>query len=182
MTVPADRVVTVLSVDDEPDVRALVRAVLEPAGYRVIEAGDGEGALAAIAAEPVDVILLDMRMPGMDGYQLLGRLHGRSSIPVVAVTGWSDPQALLLEARGGVVDHVAKPFTPAELEDAVEHALDRSGRELAVRGEALARSAGIHEAVLHLSEEIRSHEPPLEEHEDSLPTRVRAGLRRLIKL
>lgn len=168
----------ILAVDDDPAIRALIRAVLEPAGYSIIEASDGEAGLRAIEHEPVDLILLDMRMPGMDGYQFLGRLLGMANIPVVAVTGSGDCEGLLLEARGGVVDHLAKPFTPDQLEAAVEAALARSGDELASKREMMSRSAGVYESMLRLSEEARKEAQRVAAEPKPRPAGIRGLIRR----
>ena len=105
----------VLVVDDDAAVRALVRAVLEGAGYAVREAGDGAAALRlALEARPA-LILLDLGLPGMDGRQILAAYHQGPGphAPVVLMTGAEDTAAD--EAAGGAAGHLRKPFVRADL-------------------------------------------------------------------
>ena len=119
--------VRVLLVDDEEDIRLLVRLTLQRAGLRVIEAGSGADALAILAAEPVDVVVLDVRMPEPDGWAVLDSMRERGTLArvgVVMMSAHADPamgeQAMRLGCRG----YVSKPFDPLELLAAVQHAAD----------------------------------------------------------
>ena len=103
-----------LVVEDDQSLRVVIRMILENAGYEVSEARNGRAALESIEAEPPDVILADMRMPIMNGIELVNHLRSdsrTSSIPVVLMSG------LLTDSDGSRVADaiVAKPFEPADL-------------------------------------------------------------------
>jgi DNA-binding response OmpR family regulator len=121
----------VLVVDDQAAIRLLCRVNLEAEGMEVIEADDGESGLAAARAERPDVILLDVMMPGMDGWQvaeLLVEGEETNQIPLVFLTARAE---LRDRARGlelGGVDYITKPFNPVELASVVENMLDRVRR------------------------------------------------------
>jgi signal transduction histidine kinase len=108
----------ILVVDDEPGTLALLTSILTEEGYRVRPADSGPLALASVAASPPDLILLDMRMPVMDGLEVCRQLKRRkesSEIPVVFVSGSTDAQARVDGLELGAVDFVIKPFDRAEL-------------------------------------------------------------------
>ncbi len=121
----------VLVVDDEAPIRLLCRVNLEAEGMEVIEAHDGESGLAAARAAKPDVILLDVMMPGMDGWQVAERLFEREEtkqIPLVFLTARAE---LRDRARGlelGGIDYITKPFNPVELASVVENLLERVRR------------------------------------------------------
>jgi CheY-like chemotaxis protein len=111
--------VRVLVVDDEPDIRATVSAMLEIEGYRVREAANGADALAAIENEPPDLILLDMRMPVLDGWGFAAELRRRGhAVPIVVMTAARD--AARWAADVAATAFVAKPFGYDDLMRAVE--------------------------------------------------------------
>jgi excisionase family DNA binding protein len=106
----------VLIVDDDTRLREFLRVSLEHAGYEVGEASNGQEALAAIAEERPDLVLLDVVMPGIDGWQILQSLEERhGSIPVIMFSGQIDEQAAAAAAEGGARGFVGKPFDPQEL-------------------------------------------------------------------
>jgi excisionase family DNA binding protein len=108
----------VLVVDDDPRVREFVRVNLEIAGYAVREAERAEEALAVVADQAPDLVLLDVVMPGTDGWQLLQRIQERhGSIPVIMFSGKVDEQTAGEAARRGADDFVGKPFDPQQLVD-----------------------------------------------------------------
>jgi DNA-binding response OmpR family regulator len=121
----------VLVVDDEAPIRLLCRVNLEAEGMEVLEAGDGHSGLAAARAERPDVVLLDVMMPGMDGWEVAERLFddaATSEIPLVFLTARAE---LRDRARGlelGGVDYITKPFNPVELASIVEGLLERVRR------------------------------------------------------
>ena len=109
---------TVLIADDSLVVRAVVRSRLEESGYSVIEAEDGERAIARCRQSPPDVVLLDVEMPGLDGHEVLAQLKlddKLKDIPVVFLTGRTSMDDVLTGLRGGAHDYLKKPFEPAEL-------------------------------------------------------------------
>jgi DNA-binding response OmpR family regulator len=104
----------ILVVDDDPGIRQVVTLALQEAAYRVQEAANGEDALAQIAADPPALVLLDLQMPVMSGWQLLAQLsdHGLQ-VPVVVMT--AGQRARTEAARLGAAGYLAKPFDLATL-------------------------------------------------------------------
>ena len=112
----------VLVVDDDPAVRELVRANLELEGYSVREAASAAEGLSALEHEPPDLILLDVMMPEVDGWEMLRRVqerHGVGAIPVVMFSGKVDEQSAQEATARGAQGFVGKPFDPQQL---IEHA------------------------------------------------------------
>jgi CheY-like chemotaxis protein len=122
---------TILVVDDLEAVRRLARRALQDAGYRVLEAGDGVEALACLEQSPVvDLVLTDLRMPKMDGWELATHLARRSPpLPVLFMSGYDEH--LGSESIAGPV--LAKPFIPAQLCEQVRHLV---GNEPSARSRA----------------------------------------------
>jgi len=111
---------TILVADDDPDVMAVLLDTLEPEGFRVLSASNGEAALALARAEFPDVIVLDWMMPGKDGLQVCRELRGESDprlaeVPVVLITGRSDAADTATGFDAGVTDYLTKPFKPSVL-------------------------------------------------------------------
>jgi DNA-binding response OmpR family regulator len=136
-------VIRVLVIDDEAPIRLLCRVNLEAEGMSVIEAGDGPGGLDLARSEQPEVILLDVMMPGLDGWRVAERLLEdpvTRDIPIVFLTARADIRD---RARGidlGGLDYVTKPFNPVELASLVRTvvgAVDRGEREQ-LRGEKVA--------------------------------------------
>jgi excisionase family DNA binding protein len=121
---------TVLIVDDDPGTRAVVRASLELEGFEVVEAESGTTGLAAVDAESPDLILLDVMMPQMDGWEMLRRvqeMHG-GAIPVVMFSGKVDESSAGEAAERGASGFIGKPFDPQQLVDRAKQLLGaRSG-------------------------------------------------------
>src|SRR5205823_15040480 len=122
---------TILVVDDDPDIRDLIQEILEGAGHDVTVAAEGQEALNKLKRRPYELIVLDIMMPTMNGYEVLEQIRAmpiRASTPVIVVTAKHDPTGVMREVKGGALDHLAKPFMPDELEDVVARAL-ASNRE-----------------------------------------------------
>lgn len=123
----------ILVVDDDPDIRLLLRYELSPLGHQVAEAGDGEEALALLAAEAPELVLLDLMMPVLDGWEVLRRLDPEHAPPVVVITAFDSEGgrhvAELLEL--GALDVIAKPFHPEWLVQLIDAVLlvDHEERE-----------------------------------------------------
>jgi DNA-binding response OmpR family regulator len=105
----------VLVVDDDPLIVRLVRTNLERAGYRVLSAATGEAALDTAAAELPDLVILDLALPGIDGYEVCRRLREFSLMPVVMLTARGEQVDKLRGFEMGADDYLTKPFAPAEL-------------------------------------------------------------------
>lgn len=118
---------TVMVVDDDPDILGLARLVLEGGGYRVVDAPSGAEALKVLGGERPDLILLDINMPGMDGWQVLRVLkvdERTSAIPVALFSIKSQVRDRVQGLQGGACDYIAKPFACDELLGRVRHILD----------------------------------------------------------
>jgi DNA-binding response OmpR family regulator len=116
---------SVLVVDDEADIRSLVRELLERAGHDVVEAGDGNEGLRAFFASRPDLVVLDVSMPGLDGWGTLERIRELSDVPVVMLTAQAQELAKVRGLRGGADDYITKPFGRQELLARVEANLRR---------------------------------------------------------
>ncbi|GAB6113644.1 sigma-54-dependent transcriptional regulator [Desulfomicrobium salsuginis] len=116
---------TVLIIDDEPAHRLMVRVVLGDAGFKVLEADNGPAGLAAVRTRPVDVILLDMRMPGMSGQEVLQRLQESGSCPpVIMLTAFGSVGNAVEAMKAGAWDYLTKPTDNDELLAVVHKAYD----------------------------------------------------------
>ncbi len=116
---------TILVVDDDPDILQLVRTLLERAGHSVIAARDGQEAIRRLFERRPDLVVLDIGMPGMDGWQVLERTREVSDVPVLMLTAESDELDKVRGLRGGADDFVTKPFGRQELLARVEVLLRR---------------------------------------------------------
>jgi two-component system, OmpR family, alkaline phosphatase synthesis response regulator PhoP len=120
----------ILAVDDETHVRRLVEINLQRAGYRVTTACDGQEALEKIEAEPPDLVVLDVRMPHLDGFEVLRRLKGdpgTQHIKVVMLTGKKWDADIVEGWHSGADAYLTKPFSPIELLATVSELLSTSG-------------------------------------------------------
>uniref|UniRef100_A0A7C4CD69 Response regulator n=1 Tax=candidate division WOR-3 bacterium TaxID=2052148 RepID=A0A7C4CD69_UNCW3 len=119
-----------LVVDDEPDIQLVVSARLEAAGYIVETAADGLEALNRVRANPPDLIVLDVMLPGMDGFAvcaMLKRDQRFSRIPVIMLSARTRPQDRSTGTGVGADAYLAKPFQPAELLGEIRRLLQRDG-------------------------------------------------------
>jgi two-component system, OmpR family, alkaline phosphatase synthesis response regulator PhoP len=119
----------ILVVEDEPDIRELVRYNLEQEGFRVVEAADGERALALVLQEKPALLMLDLMLPGMDGLRLCRMLRERAEtadIPIVMLTARAAEIDRVLGLEMGADDYVTKPFSPRELVARVRAVLRRT--------------------------------------------------------
>ncbi len=123
----------VLVVDDESDLRALVRDVLEHSGYGVKEAGDGAEALRVLYSERPDAVVLDLSMPHMSGWVALERIRELSDVPVLILSAQTGELEKVRGLRAGADDYLVKPFFGEELLARVEALLRRAGRTSAPR-------------------------------------------------
>jgi len=117
----------ILVVDDDEDIRMLLRELLERASYAVDEAPDGRTALRNLFATPPPLVILDVTMPDMDGYQTLERIRDLSDVPVLMLTARTQELEKVRGLSAGADDYVAKPFGRQELLARVQALLRRSG-------------------------------------------------------
>ena len=113
----------VLIVDDDERMREYVRVNLEMEGYTVREAGDGEEGLQVLEESTPDLVLLDVMMPGVDGWEMLRRVqerHGVGTIPVIMFSGKVDDEALKRATSRGAQGFIGKPFNPQDLIDSTK--------------------------------------------------------------
>ncbi|KGM14377.1 response regulator transcription factor [Cellulomonas bogoriensis] len=118
-----------LVAEDDPDVRDLVVFKLEQAGFTVVAVGDGSEALALALAEPPDLALVDVMMPGLSGLDVtreLRRHPATAQVPVIMLTARSQESDVDAGFRTGVDDYVTKPFSPRELVNRVQAVLARA--------------------------------------------------------
>jgi DNA-binding response OmpR family regulator len=116
----------ILVVDDEPRMIGFIRMNLELEGYQVIEAHDGLSALEAVRTQLPDVVLLDVMMPRLDGFETLRMLREFSSIPVIMLTAKGEEDDKVRGLELGADDYVTKPFGPRELSSRVKAVLRRA--------------------------------------------------------
>ena len=118
---------TILVVDDEPDVVEIVRFRLEGDGHHIVCAGDGPGGLAAVIEHQPDLVLLDLMMPGYDGFELLRRMKEDdrlARVPVILLTAKAELASVIQGWNWEVDNYITKPFDLDELTDIVESVLN----------------------------------------------------------
>ncbi|MBA7681201.1 Transcriptional regulatory protein WalR [subsurface metagenome] len=120
----------ILVVDDEDRSLRLVEAMLAPEGYEVVLAHSGEEGLEKIRDICPDIVLLDIMMPGMNGYEVLRILRQRSNIPVIMLTVIKEVTSAIDSLHLGADDYVRKPFMKGELLARIRAKLRRAGTEL----------------------------------------------------
>ena len=122
---------SILVVDDDPHIRQLLVFALTKAGLTTREAADGEAALASVAADPPDLVVLDINMPRMDGLDVCRRLRAEGDLPILFLSSRDDEIDRVLGIVLGADDYVVKPFSPREVVARVSAILRRSARGLA---------------------------------------------------
>src|SRR5947199_4412218 len=117
---------TILLVDDEESVQKLLAYPLERDGVRVVQARDGDEALARFDAEPVDLVVLDVMLPHLDGLEVCKHLRARSSVPIIMLTARDDELDKVLGLELGADDYITKPFSIREFRSRVRALLRRA--------------------------------------------------------
>ena len=144
----------VLLVDDERNLRGTLARALKLEGYATLEAEDGEQALQRLAEEPVDAVLLDLQMPGRDGFSVLETLRERGTdVPVIVLTAHGTIEKAVRAVQLGAADFVEKPPSTERLLVALENALRRS--RLQADNRRLAAEAGLTDEILGTSAPMR---------------------------
>lgn len=143
MAAPAPQL---LIVDDDRALAAMLLEYLELQGFQVITAGSGEQALAELSHRLIDLIVLDLGLPGIDGFETLHRLRLEHAMPVIMLTARGEEQDRIAGLTAGADDYLPKPFNPLELAARVRAVLKRSSA-----GSVIAReqSAGFGNLLLH---------------------------------
>ncbi len=150
----------ILIVDDERNIRRTFAMVLRSEGFEPLEVESGEAALEAVAQEPVDLVVLDVRLPGIDGLEVLRRLRAsHADLPVVMISGHSTIATAVDATREGALDFLEKPCTRERLVLAVRNALrlralDREVKTLRTREAGRFRMVGESQALQAIREQI----------------------------
>lgn len=118
----------ILVVDDEPELRQMLHRYLEAEGFEVAEATDGERALSKIRDTPPDLIVLDVGLPGTDGFTVLQETRRLSDVPVIMLTARTEEVDRVIGLTIGADDYIAKPFSPRELVARIRAVLRRGAR------------------------------------------------------
>jgi DNA-binding response OmpR family regulator len=128
---------TVLVVEDEPDIVALLRDFLVDAGFEALAAGDAPGALHALGSTRVDCVLLDVMLPGADGFELCRRIRAESDVPLLFLSARGDDSDKLRGLGLGADDYIVKSATPAEVVARVKAVLRRAPQRNGHGGDVL---------------------------------------------
>jgi DNA-binding response OmpR family regulator len=120
---------TIMVVEDEPNIGALVRTYLQRAGYVALWVRSGEEALAELRRHPIELVVLDIGLPGIDGFEVFRRIGGR--VPVIMLTARDEEPDRIAGLEMGADDYVSKPFSPRELTARIKAVLRRSAPPLA---------------------------------------------------
>jgi DNA-binding response OmpR family regulator len=115
-----------LFIEDDRDIRAALRLALEDEGYKVLESPDGQSGLKTFASEIVDLVLLDLRLPDMSGFDVCRELRSKSLVPIIMVTAQTDTHDLVAGLEAGADDYVTKPVVAKELAARIRAALRRT--------------------------------------------------------
>ncbi len=115
----------ILTVEDDERIRTAVKLALEDEGWDVDEAGSGEDALDRFRQRPTDVVLIDIMLPGIDGFELCRSIRRNSDVPIVMVTARADTHDVVAGLEAGADDYLTKPFAPKELSARIRALLRR---------------------------------------------------------
>jgi DNA-binding response OmpR family regulator len=124
----------VLLIEDDEHVRASLRLVLEQEGSAVCEAASGEDGLAVFRRSPTDIVLVDIMLPGADGFHVCREIRRESDVPILVLTARSDSHDVVAALEAGADDYVVKPAVPKELTARLRALLRRANRAASVSG------------------------------------------------
>jgi DNA-binding response OmpR family regulator len=128
----------VLIVEDEPAIADFVRAYLERDGFGAVWVRSGEDALVELSRHPVRLVILDIGLPGIDGFEVCRRLRARTQVPILILSAREDEADRVAGLEAGADDYVIKPFSPRELVARVKAILRRGGARGAGAGDVLS--------------------------------------------
>ena len=114
-----------MTVEDDERIRMAVTMALEDEGWSVLETSNGEDAITMFMREPTDVVLIDIMLPGMDGFELCRSIRRESDVPIVMVTARADTHDVVAGLEAGADDYLTKPFAPKELSARIRALLRR---------------------------------------------------------
>lgn len=137
-----NRKYTLLVIEDERDIQKFISRVLELEGYRVLKASNGKSGLNILACNPIDLLLLDLRLPGLDGWQVLKKIRKSredSQVPVIVITAMAGSEERQKSLRMGVKQHLVKPLSSHRLKKAITAVLSQQSRQ---------RSSAVRECTL----------------------------------
>jgi DNA-binding response OmpR family regulator len=146
---------TILLVDDEDAVQKLLAYPLERDGFRVVQARDGEEALARFAEERVDLVVLDLMLPKLDGLEVCKRLRASSSVPIIMLTARDDELDKVLGLELGADDYITKPFSIREFRSRVRALLRRASAPRLAQDGAVITADGLRIDPARRSVEVR---------------------------
>ncbi len=129
---------SILLIDDDDALSAMVSEYLAGRGFRVERAADGPSGLALLSRQPFDAVVLDVMMPGPDGFEVLQSIRRDNPVPVVMLTARGEDMDRIVGLEMGADDYLSKPFNPRELLARIKAVLRRSRGELTTGGEAKA--------------------------------------------
>ena len=152
---------TIYVIEDEPSIAEVVTLYLRRAGYVVTAIPDGQAALDQLEKRIPDLVILDLMLPGMDGYSLTRWLRERSDVPIIMVTSRREEMDRIAGLEMGADDYVVKPFSPQELVSRVRAVLRRGGgAEKTVESEQPIRFENL--SIDPASREVRANGAPVE--------------------
>jgi DNA-binding response OmpR family regulator len=147
---------TILLVDDEDAVRKVLAFPLEKDGYSVVQAGDGEEALQRFGEQPVDLVVLDIMLPRLDGLEVCKRLRATSTVPIIMLTARDDELDKVLGLELGADDYITKPFSIREFRSRVRALLRRARQpHVPIDGEERIEADGLVIDVPRRTVEVR---------------------------
>jgi DNA-binding response OmpR family regulator len=149
---------TILLVDDEDSIQTLLTYPLERDGYRVVQARDGEEALQRFGEENVDLVVLDIMLPRVDGLEVCRRLRAESTVPIIMLTARDDELDKVLGLELGADDYITKPFSIREFRSRVKALLRRASTpHLAGRRDAVIERSEVRIDIPRRTVDVRGH-------------------------
>jgi two-component system KDP operon response regulator KdpE len=162
----------ILIVDDEPPIVRLVKAKLRLDGYEVLTAARGDEALSMLQEQTPDLVVLDVMMPDMDGFETLRRIRQHSQVPVVMLTARGSDADKLRGLQSGADDYITKPFNPDELEARIAAVLRRSAGTKPTGTETVLRYPGLEIDLERKTVRVQGEEVRLSRREWELLTQL----------